>query len=138
MKLSTAVLFSALVALSGSSGACFAEATTAAKPQEAPQTPAPQAVAPRPAAPKAQADAVQPASGQAVAAAEPAAPPPAPAGSAPVPAKPVPAIKSRSFERSAPSSAPVPPAPSKGQIASPDDTIGGLPGAKQATVDKQP
>jgi hypothetical protein len=137
MKLSTAVLFSALVALSGSSGACFAEAT-AAKPQEAPQTPAPKAVAPHPAAPQAQADAVQPASGQAVAAAEPVATPPVPADSTPAPAKPAPATKSRSFNKSAPSNAPVPPAPPKGEIASPDDTIGGLPGAKQATADKQP
>jgi hypothetical protein len=63
---------------------------------------------------------------------------PAPAAEAvpPVLDQAAPAMKSRSFRKAAPS--PAPEAPSKGGLASPDDTIGGLPGAKQATSDKQP
>ncbi len=73
---------------------------------------------------------------------EKAATPEASPQAQPAPATPdnaAPAMKSRSL-RKAPEAgaAPVPPLPSKDGLASPDDTIGGLPGAKQATVEKQP
>jgi hypothetical protein len=62
---------------------------------------------------------------------------PAPANSAPAMLEKPDAMKSRSFRKLAPPDAAPAPA-AKGGLASPDDTVGGLPGAEQTTAEKQP
>ena len=118
-------LFGGVIALSWSGGVCLAE-ETGAKPETAAQA---QTNAAQPqATPQAQTVAAEPA-------AAPQAAPEAPAVEKPAPA----ATKMRSLRKPAPAeAAPVPAPASKTEIASPDDTVGGLPGAKKAVVEKAP
>lgn len=120
-RFASLALFGGAVALSGASGVCLAE-EIGAKPEAAAQA---QTSAAQPqATPQAQ-----------TVAAEPAAAPQAPAVEKSAPS----ATKMRSLRKPAPAEAAPAPAPgSKTEIASPDDTVGGLPGAKKTVVEKAP
>jgi hypothetical protein len=118
-------LLGGVIALSGASGVCLAE-EAGAKPETAAQAQTSEAQPQE--TPQAQAVADAPASAPQAAAEAPAAEKSAPA-----------ATKMRSLRKAAPAEAAPAPAPaSKTEIASPDDTVGGLPGAKKAVVEKAP
>lgn len=127
IRCAAAALLSGYVGLLCSADVCLAE-ETGAKPETAAQAQnnaaQPQATA------QAQALAADPATAQ-----QPQAAPETPAVEKSAPA----ATKMRSLRKSAPAEALPAPAPaSKTDMASPDDTVGGLPGAKKAVVEKAP